>query len=153
MPAAAATPAVRPSHCRRVIPLSKPLPSLIARSSPSPSWPESPVVNACRPSMTRRTRSIAPMSRSGSPSIAIRSARLPTLDRSHLVIDATGLGAPARAREQRVPRRDAEAHERGQLERHEAVHAVGPAREAHAGGEVAREALVDDAVAPSASSP
>src|SRR6185295_7282039 len=67
---------------------------------------------------------------------------LARLQRAGVVLDAAGLGAPPGAGQQRVVVRHAQPHERLQLERHGAVHGVGPAGEADAGGEVAREVLV-----------
>src|SRR4030095_1859929 len=43
---------------------------------------------------------------------------------AHFGVDAAGLGAAARARDQRVARGAPQAHQGGELERHQAVHAV-----------------------------
>src|SRR5262249_18783084 len=88
------------------------------------------------------------MSFKGSPSIAIRSARLSRYERADLIVDAARLGAPAGPGQQGVARRDAETHERLELDRHQPVHAVGAARVANAGGQVARKSLVDHATGP-----
>src|SRR5919204_616037 len=80
--------------------------------------------------------------------VNVKTTTLPGLDGADLAIDATRLGAPAGAREQCVRRRHAEADERLQLEGHQPVHAVGPAREPDARGEVTREAFGDDTAGP-----
>ena len=70
------------------------------------------------------------------------------LQRADLGVDAAGLGSPAGPGQQRVGRRDAQPHQRLQLERQAAVHGVGPDREADAGGEVAGEVLGHDPARP-----
>ncbi len=143
MPAPAASPPARRSHCRRVSP--EPAVAPIASSPVPPRG----ICRRSRPSfMTRRTRSIAPMSLSGSPSIAIRSARLP---RSIVptMPSMRQASAPHRVPASSASRGETPRRTRvSQLERHEPVHAVGAAREAHARGEVAREVLVDETARP-----
>ena len=98
--------------------------------------------------MTKSTRRMAAMSARGLPSTAMMSARLPGASVPASRVDAARLGAAPRAGEQRVPRRDAEAHECLELVRHEPVHAVRAHGEADAGAQNPREVRADDLACP-----